>query len=277
MFARAVRPCARSLRLAAAAPRASVAAAATPRAAAPRAYSTSHSSHNQGSSKYDTNSDGHQLLLVLAAGGALVAALSLVTDMRAKHTAPDPENSRAAAEEVDEIDEHEDAAEGQPQDAPSEYMRTHDVRARHRGGTEVPGPEVCFGVEAGGGVGVHAALPETVGAEREPLPGSSARGLYRVEALGSEKVAALAGRTPPLRGVQLASSLPRLPALCMTAAAPASWTSASECTSPKLDELRGTYSAMALHLTTPWSLPLSPSATSPLPIALLALRSARGR
>lgn len=115
MFARAVRPAARSLRLAA--PRAAPAPIARARAVR---YSTSQAGPNQGSSEYTGSTDGQQLLMVLAAGGALFASVSIVAEMRRTHTAPNPDSSGKAEEEIEEEDEKEDAGEGLPEEGPSE-------------------------------------------------------------------------------------------------------------------------------------------------------------
>lgn len=111
MFARAVRPAARSLRLAPSVAR-----------TAPRAvrFNASQAGPNQGGSQHASTSDGAQLLMVLGAGAALAAALSVTQQQRRTRTAPNPESSGEAEEEVEEIDAEEDASEGQPEQGPSE-------------------------------------------------------------------------------------------------------------------------------------------------------------
>lgn len=123
MFARAVRPAARSLRLATA-PRVAPAARAV-------RFNASQAGPNQGGSQYTSTTDGQQLLMVLLAGGALFASVSYVEKHRRTNTAPNPESSGAAEEEIDEVDEEEDAAEGQPEQGPSEYSELGG-RTAHR-------------------------------------------------------------------------------------------------------------------------------------------------
>lgn len=115
MFARSLRPAARSLRVATAAPRAAPSVARSIR------FKSSEAGPNQGATApTGGSSDGAQLLMVLGAGAALAVALSITEKQRKDRTAPNPD-SKKGEEEIEEEDEVQDADEGQPEEGPSEY------------------------------------------------------------------------------------------------------------------------------------------------------------